>query len=34
MQKNSSLPKLYTVAQSLQDEYVYKNLKPDIGSLN
>ncbi len=33
MSKKSSLPKLYTVAQSLQDEYVYRNLKPDLGSL-
>jgi hypothetical protein len=29
-----SLPKLYTVSQSLQNAYIYKNLKPDLGSLN
>lgn len=30
MEKNNhgSLPKLFTVAQSLQDAYVYRNLKP------
>lgn len=28
-----SMPKLYTVAQSLQDAYVYRNLKPELGSL-
>ena len=30
----NSLPKLYTVSQSLQNAYIYKNLKPDLGSLH
>ena len=32
--KNGSLPKLYTVAESLQNAYIYKNLKPELGSLH